>query len=127
MSKALSDEVHRERGRDVVSWRDISTAEPGPWILGRATHAILGGEKLLWGEAGLRGVSPEISKSTGQKLLCSRRAGLLPCPASDPLTLASFASFATGRPWGLKGLASENSRVWPRWVSCRIGGPHFQD
>lgn len=69
------DEVHRQSGRDVVFWRDISTAEPGPWILGRATHAILGGEKLLlWGEAGLGGVSPEISKSAGRALsLCPLR------------------------------------------------------
>lgn len=64
-SKVPSEEVHQQRGRDVVFWRDISTAEPGPWMLERTTHAILGGEKLLWGEAGLGGVSPEISQRTG--------------------------------------------------------------
>lgn len=49
-------------------------------MLVRTTHAILGGEKLLWGEAGLGGVSPEISQSTGQKQLS---------PCISPL--ASFA------------------------------------
>lgn len=34
-------------------------------MLERTTHAILGGEKLLWGEAGLGGVSPEISQKDG--------------------------------------------------------------
>lgn len=76
MNKALFDEVHRQRGRDVVFWRDVSTAEPGPWILGRATHAILGGEKLLWGEAGLEVFRPKLARVRGRSCVS------LPVPVS---------------------------------------------
>lgn len=97
-----------------------------PWTLGRATHAILGGEKLLWGEAGLGGVSPEISQRTGQKLCVSVGSlGSSPLPAS--LWPPRQLRIRIDRLWGLRALASENRRVWSSWVSCRIGGPHFQD